>query len=1088
MRTNPNQEQKKWHNPLDVKESIADYLKEHKVVNEYTTRNDKMPDSEPRVKAYSKIQGLIEQKKSETRKDKESVRSEQNIEKLKAVVDSIFANKNITDHRKLFDLMMSKSLEIDHLKAERTSFIHEINQLKSLLHESDNKMAAMEQRYRHELRELENNQLQGRKLEQNILLNELQHELGVSKQLIADKNATIESFKEDLKSKSEEVKKLEESMKMMDDNFKIKLIEANGLNTQQKELIRLLQRQNHEMENQVLELTRKLNEKDSLKAKFLSQGEETDKEKILSEVVSNSHKRSEKEEGVKNLEEQLNIIQETLRSKIEEFEQKEEKKFKEVENLKDALERKDDELCRYKKESEMLEAAILTIGDKSNEKAVCDLLVKIKESEIHLLEDQAKELKRLLEEDVEELDKADDRIISLISEKEDLENKLGKAEKRLSLYEEDHKNKENEIVKMESRIKLLENNKFNKGSIDVLAEKDKEIEKLKNEFEHTRLELLNEHKEYEQELINEIQELKFQIDDILKQNEMDKEMKTGAENGTNKYDESPDQMPIKINIIKDEHFSPSEKEIAKDPHVASQNDIKNLICMEIDACYEQEDISDYVPSPDLREEVAHLQRELKHKQKQIEQLKEVNQVLNMRINNNEDQYHTARKEREGESILDLFESKEFERSGLKQSQTFELIKQRIIQMETTIKDLASQLKENETIINELRNDNKIYREYSHVLKDLFTDIKKSKFYAALHPDEIEREQESYSPLEILVKIDEYFKYLNEELNSQKDTNREEQAEIIAKNETISNLKHEPQHVALSPDFIRTLNKLGIKPERFQEDLPAKIATMGDMAEFEKGYDHLKTKYDQARSIIKSYKEKDPLNEKNKQLKHELRKMENFKIDNEELHRKIENLTKLLKAKESELNKVLNEKEAILMNKNSHLEDVVHLKKEIEEKEDIIDELQKSNTDLKSKYKDASRVAEENKSIAEKQHSILKSKKKDLKKLKSEVASKDKHIEELESHVSFKQSETVSRYLNAEMGSDHDYMSQGKFNSPQNTKEKRKKTEKNKDMYQSLQPWNLEGQDKTNETDKIPKIEVLYSKYKKSEEVNDSDGQ
>lgn len=1085
MRTNSNSEQKQWHSPMEVKASVVNYLRENKIMKQKGL--DETPGHDSHVQAYSKIQELLEQKKGENRRDKESYRLDQNISSLKTIVDSIFSKKETLDHNQLAEMVQRKVAEVENLKIEKIGLLSEVEELKGLLSESYVQKIAIEERYRQELKQIQNMKLLERREEEHMIVADLQREIEATKYLLSEKDTIIDQSTYELRLKVEELKQKDEIIKKVEDTQKIKLIEANGLNTQQKELIRLLQRQNNDMENQILELTRKLNEKDSLRGKFLSQADETEKDKCLSELVSVSNRKSEKDESIMGLEKQLRTLQEELRLKLEEAERKEELKVDEIEKLKFLLESKDQEITRFREINDKLELTIVNLGTKDTEKEAVSSLLQIKDEEIEDLESETKELKEQLQQDNNELDKADDEIVTLVAEKEAAEDELKKTKSKMEFYIEEYERLlltvpqlNEEMDQLRRYAAELENQMQLLIPRQLLEEKQKEMDELRAQEKISVNELLNEHKSREQALETEIEDLKREIEQYLAQHHVGKDLRIAVRNLAETYDVRHSDSPGKINIIRDEQFSPSIDEYNKDPHVPSEDNIKNLICLEIGEEYEQEDVIDHIPSPDLREEVNHLQKELRRKQTQIGQLKEVNQALGMRLNNREEEYHTAFKQREGDSILDLIENQSAEKGSINDPQVVEMVKQWVIQMEANVKSLREQLQENESLIQNLRNDNFTYQEYTSVILDLFVDVKNSSLYYKLHPEDVERENESFTPFEILVKIDEYIKALNEELNSQKDTNKEEFVIIMEKESQIKRLEHQVHNTALSENLKKALLDIGVKPENFQEDLPARLASLKDNTG-ESGYDHIKKKYDQVREALKTFKEKNPLSEENKKLKLQIKQMENMTIDNQELHKKIETLNIKLKAKDAEMKKLHKDHSNILLTKQNHLEEVVSLKKAIEEKEGMLDQLRNSQVDLNSKYKSLSRFAEENRSAVEEQQQTLKERKREIKKMRNVMRTKDRQIEELESHISMRQSETVSHHQHLEVDSRHDCMSMGVYTSPKNNRGKRKKSGKEFNMYQSLQPWNFTNEASNIADQNYPKIEVLYSKQQKSQE-------
>ena len=1165
----PNQPQKKVKNdPIEIKRSIIDAIVKQKM---------KKVDDKPQT--YSKIQDLLNQKKMEYRQDRESKRMGDNINNLKAIVDSIFKkNKPKTDN--FTDAVREKLEFIDKLKKENSSLKAQLENLHNTVSETQ-----VQKKQQEEINAI--NQDKIRALEQNSKREE--REMAYEKNLkelevyLKEKDKIIEQKDEQIKNNAISMKKLENDLfgvndnsKKQEDSLKLKLMESNSHNTKQKELIRLLQKKNHEFENQILDLTRKLNQKEHAISKFLSQNKsESEGNKIFSDFKSESLKKPNMEEEndqnellmkVKELDdvkaqleqsklqnEQLESLSSQLKKDLQELE----KQKNDIQEENKKVEKLNEEYLQQAEENnDMLERFCEDIKElKEDNKKLMDQL-NTNKNEINADETEIKDMTVELEQKNDEIAELKNRISQLTGGNDVL------FRKRQSIDDID------EYEQIQEVANLNEGETNYKVTVRLLkqtqANLQKELEKTKDQLEHKMLELdkaqeLIQNLQHEKEAVNSEVEadqekknielnklkskLKFYIMEcdkmsqpVVKEEETKEEAEEEAEVDFEKqrkklsiYIEECNKLGKTVEQVKDDkkalqnkidelqkiidnlNLKEKEYKVKEDTMIEQIDQLRDNIKKLKEVQLKKADEDDM----ENKEELAQLQEEIDSKNKQIDELQNINDDLQNRLESEREQeFMTDFKQKNPDSqnskeLSDLMES--FENDLTSKPELVEVVKAKVLEMDNYINSLTQELEANAELMDKLKEDNELNQNLEETLGELFETIRKQPSYQVFRPDEFKREIESYSIEEIFNNIKDYNMYLNKELDRIRDLEKKserkasnmhekmkkvkEQLEekLSNKNENTIEMTEELHKLLLDNEisYKNPYNALKAKLDELEQNREKLKIALEDKAIHEKeakessnqlviserGYDHLRKKYDKLQDLLKKNKKENPLKDDVERLEDKVRELEKLEFENQDLHKKLEASNIKLKNAHVETKRLRKESQAMTETNQSYLRDLTELKGQLAEKTLEINKIKSSRKNTEKQLETLSIQLKEKNEELNRKSSQIKNKKKEYKKMKEMYKSKDKLVSELESALSRRQSDAHSQYK-------MEFMSHHDIDKSVNSNTGKKQKPFDNPLYKSLQPGELKSKfngDGEEDEDSEQKVQILYSKQFMGEE-------
>lgn len=266
---------------------------------------------------------------------------------------------------------------------------------------------------------------------------------------------------------------------------------------------------------------------------------------------------------------------------------------------------------------------------------------------------------------------------------------------------------------------------------------------------------------------------------------------------------------------------------------------------------------------------------------------------------------------------------------------------------------------------------------------LFDRLKATNVFNELYPEDQKRPAESYSFNEIVDKFEFITAFLGEQMQSYKE-NVKTHFEIVAKlNNSLANMSSEQFNLDELEQLLSFLKELGVDGDKIIS-LTAKSINHEDGVENNKGYDHLKNKYDNLKDQLKKIKNGNLILEENKNLKSTIHQMESLKTQNDYL----ENRSMILKSKldinSVELQHIKKLNNSITEKNNIQTQDIDNLKLAVEERNDIIEDLKRRLQAYENKLETANKMTEDKTHELEKQISAVKHKKKEIKKIKCQI--------------------------------------------------------------------------------------------------------
>jgi len=586
-----------------------------------------------------------------------------------------------------------------------------------------------------------------------------------------------------------------------------------------------------------------------------------------------------------------------------------------------------------------------------------------------------------------------------------------------------------EIGDLKTQIRHPEQHSTAAITIQLLESKDQEIGKLKKEQEEKLRELDNLHRSTEQALKTEIEDLKREIDHILKASQVSPKTRTQGRHLVENYDIDHASEPVIITITRDEHFSPTPEEYALDPHITheSSQDIEDI---EVDirefVLDEQNDKGEDAVARDIPNEIYHLKKELQIWMNQVNDLKEINRDFNRQLDDIRNQERKDYDESNYEDQLEPSIIDDIEQPNAKKDSAI---------INNTLSKKLSKLQE---LNQRIKQENREYRANIAYIKEKFRKLRKTQVTSELYADDKGSDVDNIPFIEMVDKFVLYSDTLLQEILTLTRDSAETSTHIGMLNDLLTELNgHRLDHQYVN-SFADIAERLGIDRTKLIPMLLNQTSSPETIEDESKGYAHLRNKYDQLKTMLKTIKDNNPLVHENRKLRNELDQLDVLKNGNEELHKRVESLQVRISERDKELTKVKSQYNSVMSTMETYMNDISNLKSLIEERDDVIEELKRNLKLSDTKIKALNKTVEDKNDEIDKLKELIKLKKRAIRKSRKELKTKDSKIEELSSHMSQLHIDDLSHHENVESMGYDEHNSTETFTSPrpQNPTKKR----------------------------------------------------